>query len=69
MQELEKILGFGKEIVMKYGTKSLVASLGMYFIYELAKQGLCTPYASIGIVLIAVSFFFFKHLQEINQTK
>ena len=67
---LDKILEVGKEIVMKYGTKPLVACLGMYFIFELSRLSILPPlYGFIGIILLAISFFVFKHLQEINSKK
>ena len=67
---LETILGFAKEVVMKYGTKSLVASLCMYLNYILATKVQLSPTIVITSLIcntvIAISFFFFKHIQEVN---
>ena len=68
---LEKILAFAEKIVMKYGTKSLVASLAMWFNYVLAMKVPPSPTvitAMICITVIAIFFFLFKHIQEINET-
>ena len=67
MEFVNAILNFWKEIVMKYGTKSLVASLAMYFCYLLATTVPSSPAiitSIISITVIAISFFYFKHLQE-----
>ena len=66
---MKEVLEFLKSVVDRSGVKSLVAGGGIYTIYLLAIEDKVTIPILIGIVLIVVLYFGFRHFETINTTK
>lgn len=66
---IEKILGFLKGTVDRYGVKFLVALGGVYAIYDLTLKGFIEgKWAVIGIAVVMVAYFVFRHLETVSKT-
>ena len=67
---VDKVLELLKPVSEKFSTKFLLAAGAVYALWDLGKAaGLEPMYAGIGIVVVAVSYFFARHVQEINTNK
>ena len=58
-----------KVVVDRYGVKSIVAGGGVYAIYTLAVQSLATVPAVVGITVIVVGYFVFRHYETFNKSR
>lgn len=65
---IKPILEFLKQTVDRWGVKFLVALASVYAIYDLTLKGFIEgKWAVIGIAVIMVAYFVFRHLETINK--
>ena len=66
---IKPILDFLKQTVDRWGVKFLVALGGVYAIYDLTLKGFIEgKWAVIGIAVVMVAFFAFRHFEAIKKS-